>query len=334
MFDMFLSDSIPQNEEQLQAEIKRGRVYRLNDKFFKFAFGRPDHKLLFLDLVNAIVFPDGKNAFVDINFVDREFSPLRVDGKECRLDIVGILDGGEQINIETQVCNEGDYEKRSVCNWSVVHFTQLARGMMYIETKKTITINILAFDLFKSEPHFRNSFSIRNDESGTLLCEDLCIIYLEIAKYKRANRKPINKLERWMAYFAGLEGEEMAQIAEKEPMINTAIDIEKMFLMDHMQRLAYVMSWKDMMYEANRERRYQLGEEKALKRGLEEGLQKGLKQGLEQGLEEGLEQGLEQGELLARQEMARTMLGEALPPELISKFTGFSKEEIEALHNA
>ncbi len=196
---------------------------------------------------------------------------------------------------------------------------------MYIETKKTITINILAFDLFKAEPYFRNSFSIRNDESGTLLCEDLCIIYLEISKYKRANRKPINKLERWMAYFAGLEGEEMTQIAEKEPMINTAIDIEKMFLMDHKQRLAYVMSWKDMMYEANRERRYQLGEEKALKRGLEEGLQKGLKQGLEQGLE--------QGELLARQEMARTMLAEALSPELISKFTGLSKDEIEALRN-
>ena len=68
-----------------------------------------------------------------------------------------------------------------------------------------------------------------------------------------------------MAYLAGMEGEEMSQIAEKEPMIGTAIDVEKMFLMNHKQRLAYVLSWKEMMDEGNRQRRHQLEQEKMAK---------------------------------------------------------------------
>ena len=256
---------MPQTEEELKHDLERGRIYRLNDKFFKFAFGRPERKALFLDLINSIIFPNADGAFVDITFIDREFSPLRVKGKECRLDIVGTLDGGEQINVEVQVRNDGDYEKRSVCNWSIVHFSQFESGMMYVDAKKTITINILAFDLLREEPDFRNSYSIKNDKSGNRLCDDLIIIYLEIPKYRRAKRQPINKLERWMAYLAGMEGEEMSQIAEKEPMIGTAIDVEKMFLMNHKQRLAYVLSWKEMMDEGNRQRRHQLEQEKMAK---------------------------------------------------------------------
>ena len=41
-------------DKQLEEELDKGRVYRLNDRFFKFLFGREDRKTLFLDLLYII----------------------------------------------------------------------------------------------------------------------------------------------------------------------------------------------------------------------------------------------------------------------------------------
>lgn len=315
-----LPDLVPKTETELRAEIQRGRVYRLNDKFFKFAFDRPEHKPLFLDLISSIIFPDGSRIFSDISFVDREFSPLRADGKECRLDIVGILDDGEQINVEVQVLDRGDYEKRSVFYWSIVHCGQLERGGLYVDVRRTISVNILAFDLFKNEPDFRNSFSIRNDASGAKLCEDMAIIYLEIPKYRRCTRQPMNKLERWMAYLAGQEGATMEHIAEKEPLIGEALDMERMFLMDKMERLAYIQSWKQMMDESNRE--------ETVRRIAEA---KGIAIGEAQGIAIGEARGEAKGAKEKSLNVARNLLGMGLTIDKISLATGLDEDEIRSL---
>ena len=55
----------------------------------------------------------------------------------------------------------------------------------------------------------------------------------------------------------------------------------------------------------------------------EEGLQKGLERGLKQGIEEGVKQGTF--------EIAKSMLSDNLPLELISKHTGISVEELNKL---
>ena len=41
--------------------------------------------------------------------------------------------------------------------------------------------------------------------------------------------------------------------AETEPLIGEALDLERMFLMDRMERLAYIQGWKQVLDEANRE---------------------------------------------------------------------------------
>ena len=48
----------PVTEQQIEEDLEQGKIYRLNDRFFKFLFGREERKHLFLDLVNSLVFPD------------------------------------------------------------------------------------------------------------------------------------------------------------------------------------------------------------------------------------------------------------------------------------
>ena len=71
--------------DQIDQDVSRGRVYPLADVLFKFLFGRPERSELFLDLLNALMFPNGERAFTRIVFIDREFSPARVSGRGSRI---------------------------------------------------------------------------------------------------------------------------------------------------------------------------------------------------------------------------------------------------------
>lgn len=69
------------SREQIDLDVSQGRVYPLADVLFKFLFGRPERAELFLDLLNALMFPHGERAFTQVAFIDREFSPVRASGR-------------------------------------------------------------------------------------------------------------------------------------------------------------------------------------------------------------------------------------------------------------
>ncbi len=244
---------LPTSEEQLERDLAKGKVFRLADAYFKFVFGRQDRADLFLDLLSAIVFPDGERTFQSVQFLDREFSPERQEGRGFRLDLVGLLDNQEQVNLEVQVKYELGYIQRSIYYLTLLHSGQLNRGKKYWEINRTISIHITGFDLLEGEPDFRNSYMLRNTRSGKILSEDVSIIFIELPKYVRqiaSGRKPVNKLERWLGYLAGLEGTDMSNIASSEPMIERALNIEKLFLMDYKEKIAYIRDIRAMLDNA------------------------------------------------------------------------------------
>lgn len=57
----------------------------------------------------------------------------------------------------------------------------------------------------------------------------------------------------------------------------------------------------------------------------------GLQKGKELGIQEGKELGIQEGETKKQIEIAKNMLENKMVPEMISKLTGLSKSEIEAL---
>ena len=71
--------------DQIDQDVSQGWVYPLADILFKFLFGRPERVGLFLDLLNALMFPDGDRAFTQIAFINRELSPARASGKGSRI---------------------------------------------------------------------------------------------------------------------------------------------------------------------------------------------------------------------------------------------------------
>ena len=314
------------SRDQIDRDVSQGRVYPLADVLFKFLFGRPERAELFLDLLNALMFPNGERAFTQVAFIDRERSPARASGKGSRLDIAARLDG-EMVNLEVQVRHEPGYLKRTLYYWSLLYSTFLERRGKYIDTLRTISLGLLDFELLPEERECRNSYSIRNDASGRLLCDDLQIIYFELPKARRERKagcRPRNRLERWLCYLDGMRGDEMERIAALEPGIGTALDLEREFFQNRDQRLAYIV---DMMEFWDEEDISGRREEAALAKGRAEGEAKGRAEGEAKGRAEGEAKGRAEG----RAEAARNLQRMGLELSKISEATGLSLDEIEAL---
>ena len=228
------------------------------------------------------------------------------------MDLAARLDG-ELVNLEVQVRHEPGYRKRSLYYWSLLYSNSLDRRGKYVDTVRTISLNLLDFVLFPEEPEYRNSYSIRNDASGRLLCDDLQIVYFELPKERKERkmgRRPRNRLERWLCYLDGMRGDEMDRIAAMEPGIGTALDLEREFFQSRDQRLAYIV---DMMEFWDEEDISGRREEAALAKGRAEGEAKGRAEG--------------------RADTARNLLRMGLGISQITEATGLSQDEIEALRD-
>ena len=257
---------------------------------------------MFLDLVNALVFPDGSAGFTGLEYANRELSAVRVEGKDCYLDIVANMADGTQVEVEVQVRNWNDYLQRSAYYLSTLHASQMSLGGSYLDLKRTVSIHILAFSLFAGE-RFRREFCLCDVESGEKLSDDLKLIYLEVPKCARYGT-PRNRLEYWLMYLAGMEARKMPEAMVKDPMIGEALNLEKLFLQSREERQRYIVSYKAMRDAMTRDetiRRVARAEGEA------------------------------RGEAKGIATTARRMLARGVPSEQVADFTGLSLGEVEAL---
>jgi predicted transposase/invertase (TIGR01784 family) len=64
------------------------------------------------------------------------------------LDVHAILNDFSHINIEIQMQNIGEYDKRSLYYWAKLYEEQLKKRVDYKNLKPAIYINVLKFNLF------------------------------------------------------------------------------------------------------------------------------------------------------------------------------------------
>ena len=136
----------------------------------------------------------------------------------------------------------------------------------------------------------------------------------------------------------------MPEAMVKDPMIGQALDLEKLFLQNQMERYNYLLSYKAMRdAETNDEtiRRAALakgraegeakGRAEGEAKGRAEGEAKGRAEGRAEGEAKGRAEGRAEGEAKGRVETARNLLRMGLEVSQILEATGLSPDEIEAL---
>lgn len=258
--------------------MKRCECNPLNDYLFKFIFGREERKRITLSFLNAVLGLTEENELRDITFIDREIDPQFEEDKLSRLDLFGIADDGSRINIEVQLVNLRNMEKRTLYYWAKM-YQSLHRGEDYEQLNRAITINLLNFSLLPQK-QAHTMYGLYDLPSGHRLTEDIEIHFLEIPNFEVKSVREMKRLDRWLAYFSNkLNETETEALAMSEAAIQEAMKAEHVFMQDDIERWQYEQREKAIRDYISGMRSSQ---REGMKRGMEEGLKQGLKQGVEQ----------------------------------------------------
>lgn len=225
--------------------MKSRKINRTNDYLFKRIFGSDEGKDALIGFLNAVLKPTLDQELTSVELLDRELDPKYLLDKAARLDILAKTATGALVNIEVQVVNKYNIDKRTLFYWAGLYHGQLGSSENFINLRKTITINILGFNWFRGNTgKYHHTFHIREDQTGELLNDDLEIHFLELGKVAKLKRKPLNNLEEWLLYLNNIQGEEMEEIAMGNPGIRKALTIEQIFLKNNTERRLYELREK------------------------------------------------------------------------------------------
>jgi len=283
------------------------------DFAFKKLFGSEENKDLLISLINAII--DKPDKVIDIELKNPYNLAEFYKDKASILDIKAHDAAGTWFNIEMQIGEDRNFDKRSIYYWAKLITEQLGEGNIYNTLEKTININILDFNFIPFVEEFHNIYKITNINTGKDdgLHDIFELHYLELKKFTKTYQQISTPLDRWSTFFTHahqLDKDKLPPALANDTAISKAVNaIDRMF--DEEERT---------LYDA-RIRAFSDSESRVIS---------ALEKGMEMGLEQGLEQGLELGEQKKQLEIAKNLL-DILDVETIALKTGLSITDIETL---
>jgi len=179
-----------------------GQLNPLNDYLFYKIMGEKGDEYQLADFLNAVLSKTGKQIDA-IESYERKYLAAEVIGnKECVLDIIVKLHDGTVINVELQVRNEGNMEKRTLYYSSKLINLSLKKRQNYKELPDVILINIINFDYLDTDNH-HTVFRLREeDEHEIILTKSLEIHFINMVNMEEGGKKKPRR--RSFGYVAGV----------------------------------------------------------------------------------------------------------------------------------
>ncbi len=177
------------------------RINPLNDFVFKKIFGEKGRERELIAFLNSILYKTLTFPIAEITILEnKELTKDLLNDKQGVIDIRAKLTDGTIINIEIQLDNHNNMEKRTVFYWSKLYVGGLKKGENYQKLPKVITINILDFNLLGTTD-FHSTFHLWEDgEKDYMLTDILEIHFIEYPKFKKliGNNYMNNPLSMWL----------------------------------------------------------------------------------------------------------------------------------------
>ncbi len=290
------------------------------DIAFKKIFGVEENKDLLISLINSIIGEEDKVSEVTLL---NPYNPKNFKkDKLSILDIKAKGEDGKRFNIEIQISDEADYDKRALYYWAKLYTEQLKVSEDYSKLSKAIGIHILNFTSIPSVKKYHNVFHVREKESGLLYFKDLELHTIELKKFSENSQEELsdivakvkNALDIWMAFLTRhdlLNKDHLPPALDNEDL-KKALTVLDVMNFDEEEREIYEGHLKWLRVEANTLKKYKT-------------------EGFEEGLEKGEAIGIEKGENNNSIKTARKMIKKKMDIETIIEFTELTREKIEEL---
>ncbi|WDL99621.1 PD-(D/E)XK nuclease family transposase [Alicyclobacillus sp. ALC3] len=280
------------------------------DFAFKALFGSPGSEPILIAFLNAALKRSESGKITSIDLINPELGPKYMDDKKSILDIHARTEDGTRINIEIQLANRHDMEKRTLYYWSCIFSDQMQKGMSYSELAQTITINILNFRYVRATEAYHTTFHLYEDTDQFLLTDTLEIHFMEIPKLMTNWRKRTvslheDRLVRWLLLLEAADNDdirsELETIAKEDPVMKNAFEKWEDISRDPQALAEYHSRRMAILDEAAAIREAELREQKALIEG--------------------------------KREVVKQLLLKGFDIKTICEVSGLSREEIEELSN-
>ncbi|MGG2936734.1 Rpn family recombination-promoting nuclease/putative transposase [Bacillus pacificus] len=219
----------------------KNRVNLRIDFAFKQLFGSKGNEDILIGFLNAVLQKSLDSPITSVSLDDPHIHKEYKEDKLSIMDVRATLGTGEHVNIEIQLANKHDMQKRSLYYWSKLYASQMQEGMAYSELQKAITINVLDFVLYPNHEEFQITGTLWDAEKEFCINEDIEIHYIELpkllAKWRDAQINPWHdSLARWLLLLAAYEDQNLTETleaiaVEQDETLNKAI--HKWDIMSH-----------------------------------------------------------------------------------------------------
>ena len=275
------------------------------DLMFKKVFGNAEDKMPLKKLLDCVLGIKPK----EITILNSEIIGSSYYNKGTIVDLIVEIEDGTKIGIEMNTNVNKNLINRNLFYMFKIMVQNRKKGSMYKNLEKHIQIN---FDCegYHEEPIMRYMFM--EEKTKDILTDKIEIIRIDVPYFvEKCYNEDVKNLD-YKDRFIGLIGAEDIELAKTITAGDESME-EIMKKMEDFSVNEEILG----AYDAEEHRKF-----------VEESI---MEQHREEGFEEGKEQGIKQGIDREKTNIAKNMKKENLDIEIISKITGFSKEEIEEL---
>jgi predicted transposase/invertase (TIGR01784 family) len=286
--------------------MKAKYINLFTDFGFKKIFGEEASKPLLIDFLNALL-PQA-NKIVDLTFKNTEQLGQTELDRKAIYDIYCENENGEKFIVELQKAKQNYFKERTIYYSTFPIREQAEKGEWNYNLKAVYCIGILDFTFndYKNEPDKNevvHTIKLKN-QNGQTFYEKLTYIYLEMPNFQESEATLKTRLDKWLYFIKHLEDFQTIPSIFADEVFKQAFEKAELAKFGQADLDNYEYSLK--IFRDNKAT-YDYAIDTAFDEGIEKGIEKN------------------------KVDMAKLMKSENEPIEKIIKYTGLTKEEIDAL---
>lgn len=276
---------------------------------FKKLFGEEGSKDLLIDFLNELL-PE-KHKITDLTFKNPITDGHITSDRKAIFDIHCTTRDNHRIIVEMQKAKMKFFKDRTVFYTSFPIRDQAQKGDWDFELTPVYCVAILDFEFEKNNDDYLNHVHLK-DQYHEIFYDKLSYIYIEMPRFDKKITELESHFEKWLYFLKHLEDFETIPEILQEPVFEKGFKIAELanYTRDELAEYeASLMIYRD------------------LKGVIDTSYEEGMREGIKKGVKEGKKQGKIEGKI----ETARNLLKCNVSPDIISKSTGLSVDEIEKL---
>jgi len=315
--------------KKMCAVVREKYIDPFTDFGFKWIFGTEENKSLLISFLNDLL--ELEDKIVDVTYRNLEKLGLNIVDRKAIFDIYCVDEKKNSFIVELQRSPQKYFKDRSLFYTTFPIQDMSKRGDWDYELKKVYFVGILDFSFddlritenkkrisrTKDEKTYLTKVQLCDMDTKELFYDKMVYYYIEMPKFKKAEKELSNHLEKWLFYLKNLENlDDIPKTFKDDEVLENAFDVAEFLKLDKERKFAYQQDLKARLdYKNSIDYAKELAE----------------REGMKKGLEKGREEGREAGEQKKQFEIARVSLEQGLDIKTISLITGLSLEEIKNL---